>query len=111
MRFRNALHVIQEVMSIRKELREAMIRLFRCLRSRDSGSGTTRRRNAKDRRLGTIRSKDDRAVAVPCAAAALWSVSENLHRSTVNIDPLQFSFREETNGLAIRRPEGKRSAI
>src|SRR5262249_7482928 len=100
MGLRSALHVVQEVMSIGKELWKPMTRLCCGLQSRHKGNGSARCRNAEDRRLVTIRSKDDCAFAVPGASTAFGRVGKNLHGSTININPLQSSFREKPKRLA-----------
>src|SRR5262245_50050561 len=102
MGFRSALHVVQEVMPVGKELRKSVTCLLRGFRSRKRRWCTSRSGNAEYRRLAGDRSKDDRAVVVPRAATSPGGVRENLHGSTVNVEPLQFSFREEANRLAIR---------
>src|SRR5215470_10487628 len=101
MGFRNALRVVQKVMSIGEKLRKSVI-CFLCVRSRDRRERTAGRRNAEDRRLASVRSEDDRTVAVPRTTAARRSVCEKLHGSAINVYPLQFSFGEEANRLAIR---------
>src|ERR1700693_3969608 len=54
-----------------------------------------------------IGSEDDHAAWTPRCAAAFGCVAEHLHRSTGERYFLQLSRGEESNVLAIGRPEGK----
>src|SRR5262245_47242675 len=106
MRFRSPLDVVQEVMSVWKELRESMTCLLCGLDMGERGRCAARGRNTEDGGARGARRKDDRAVPVPRAAAARQSVRQNLYRPTVKVESLELPIREEPNGLAVGRPEG-----
>jgi hypothetical protein len=56
-------------------------------------------------------SKENHAVAVPSAAAAIGSIAENLYHAAGSVDLLQFAVGEEAEEFAVGRPEGKVSAF
>src|SRR5580700_1563192 len=56
-------------------------------------------------------SKQDDAVTVPTASAAVGSVAEALHDATGSLHLFQFAAGEEADELAVRRPEGIVSAF
>src|ERR1700733_9835958 len=57
--------------------------------------------------VGNVGGEDDHAARTPCRAAAFRCIAEHLNWSTGERYFLQLPRREETNVLAIRRPERK----
>src|SRR5215469_10541408 len=64
-----------------------------------------RRGYAKDG-VGHARRENDDTILAPCPAPPLASVTQCLWRSAAGVDLLQLEVREETDLVAVRRPEG-----
>src|SRR5688572_32232580 len=74
------------------------------------GRTLSRCMHAEDRPSG-VRSEQDHVLAIPRAASARGSVRQRARETAIDIQSLQNAVREETNGLAVRGPEGKQRAI
>ena len=65
----------------------------------------TTRGGDPENRTRAVRNKEDRAVAVPRATVTKRNVRQCLHRSAIDVDPLELDIGKEPNGFAIGRPE------
>src|SRR4051812_44860595 len=102
---RRALHEIQKVATVGKDLRPAMRRLV--ILQVDLGERlglAPRLRHAVQAALGRRREQDE-TVATPRPAAAVGGGSETAWRSASEFDSLQRPGGEEPDRLTIRRPE------
>jgi len=75
--FRSALDVVQEVMSVGKELRKSVTRFLRGLNVRDWRRRAARSRDTEDGGTRGVRRKDDGAVWVPRARMTKDALSES----------------------------------
>src|SRR5215212_5304386 len=97
------------MVSARQNERRAMIVLALLETSQDRGL-TAARRYARER-TRRPRREQNRPVRVPGAAPCVRRVGQDGDRLAVDVKALQFVVGKEANGLAIRRPEGKRRAF
>ena len=102
--FRTARHGVEEMTPIGEESRKAVTDLLRRLDSRHCGRLATRGQDTKDRRPRG-RGEKYRAIGVPRATAAVWSIRHNLRGTAADIDPLEFAVRKEPTISVVRRPE------
>ena len=97
---------IEKMLAIGKEKRPAMGSVLIRVDLRDRLCSSSADTDTHDGR-GRGRSEDDHSARRPGAAAAKLRLSDRLRRSAVEINRLQLAVGEESERVAVRRPEGK----
>ena len=101
--------VIDKVFPVRKDERRSMI-VLSGLELCGGGWLAAGRRHSKQR-TGCVRREQNRAVGLPCAAARVGGIGEDLNGLAVDVETLQLLIGEEANRPTVRRPERKACAF
>src|ERR1700676_1338233 len=100
---------VEETLTVGKERRPAMRGVQSGVKFRNRNRSAPAGAHPHERRCGSWR-EQDHSTRSPSAAATARCVANYLCRATFNVDRLELTVGKESQGTAVRRPEGESGA-